>query len=983
MRHILTTITLSLAFTAIQAQTLNVVTGSVTTQFPATQTGDMTYTEGGKQLTICGKTYDVGNIDEIYIDESAVTDNTVDVVYDGSSATVTIAGNIASYVTAEVQGAHVNLTQSEDVADETCGEITYSLSGSTDNGELYMTGAYKATIELNGLKLTNQTPVWSGAAINIMNGKRIDMSVKKGTTNTLTDAANGGQKSALYCKGHLELKGKGTLNVNGLLAHAIKSGDYMSVKNCTVNVVGAVKDGISCNEYFLMESGTLNISGTGDDGIQVDLDGKTSTGQTANHEDEDTGNIYLTDGTLKITTGADGGKGLKAAGDVKVSGGKLTIVQTGTIVTEEDDISYPTSIKADGNVNITGGAIIIDNSADGGKGISADGEVTIDQSKATTIIDIKANGIGGTVETAGSATGGEEEQKSYRIYVSAPTSGGGGGPNGGGSSAWRTVYLYKADGTLVTQLTSTVNKWNGNSSVSFYYYDFVAADEGTYYFKGDNYTRGNTTYTILTETFSGPTSGSDVYLSITNSYTTSGTTRTYKLNNVTSEYTGSSESAEDEGTGYNATGIKADGNITISAGTVSVVNSGAMSKSIKSKATLTIGGGNLTLTPSGTMMVISGDASYSSAIKAVDFVQNAGTLTINASGQAGRGISATNITTNGGTLSITNSGEGVTGSSDDYTAKGMKADTSVKLNAGTITIAMTGTGGKGIKSKGTYTQGTSDGSGPTLTLSTTGSKLNASSGGGGGMGPGGWGMQTSGGGSAKGIKVQGTINIYGGTTEITTKTNGAEGLESKTKSDKAIVISGGKHYFFCYDDCINSAGAIVFDGGSTVCYSNGNDAVDSNYGTQGAITIGNGNVLAYTTKGAPEEGLDCDNNSYIKITGTGIGLSAGGAQGGGSSSSSISNAAQGYAIVTNTIKYASGQYYTLADSSGKNLVTYSLPAAINSTLSLFTATGMVKGSTYTLKSSGTEPTDATTAWHGLYVGSSAVGSTDVTSFQAK
>jgi hypothetical protein len=50
---------------------------------------------------------------------------------------------------------------------------------------------------------------------------------------------------------------------------------------------------------------------------------------------------------------------------------------------------------------------------------------------------------------------------------------------------------------------------------------------------------------------------------------------------------------------------------------------------------------------------------------------------------------------------------------------------------------------------------------------------------------------------------------------------------------------------------------------------------------------------------------------------------------------------------------------------------------VSSTLSLFTATGMVKGSTYTLKSSSTEPADAATAFHGLYIGSAAVGNTEV------
>lgn len=906
--------------------------------------------------------------------EAQSGDSTITINYTDSIAQVIVAKNVEDYVTVMVDSGHVTIAQDAELP----FEITYVLSGESNDGEFAMSGNYKATVELRGLTLTNP----NGAAINITNGKRIALSAKKGTVNTFADGKDGEQKAAIYCKGHLELKGQGTLNVTGNAAHAIKSGDYMSVKNCTVNVLSAVKDGLSANEFFLMQSGTINIKEVGDDGIQVDLDGEERTGITEDHEDEDSGNIYIEGGALNITLSSDGGKGMKAVGDVYVSGGTLDITQTGTLVVEESDLSYPTSIKAGGNIDITSGTITINNTADGGKGMSADGTLTIGAEEADSLlqiptIDITANGKGGVAEIAQS-TEETEEVKSYKVYVTLPAGGQGGGPGGGGN-AWRTVYLYKSDGTLVQQLTQTVTK----SNTTFYYYDFKAEDDGTYYFKADNYTSRNTTYTILSETFAGPASGSDVYYQITNSYTTSGTTRTYKLTNVSSTYSGTSDAAEEEGTGYNAAGLKADGNLTINTGTIHIKNSGSMSKSIKSKATTIINGGDITLTPSGGMQVINSDASYSIGIKTVDFVQNGGTLTIKSSGQAGRGVSANNIATNGGTLNITNSGAGVTGTNDDYTAKGLKANGDIKLNAGDITISMSGTGGKGIKCNGTFTEGTSDGEGPTLKISTTGSKLNASSGGGMGGPGGGWG-QTSGGGSAKGIKVQGTITLYGGTTEVNTATDGAEGLESKTSSAESILIKGGHHYFKCYDDCINSAGGIKFDGGITICYGYGNDAVDSNYGRSGAVDIGNGFVMAYSTRGAPEEGLDCDNDSYVKISGNGYAISGGAQQGGGggwggSSSSTISGAAQGYAFLSSPSSYNATSYYTLADADGNNLMTYKFDASFSNSHSIITAKGMVKGSKYSIKSSNEEPTDATESFHGVYLGSTAQGTTTVVS----
>ena len=961
----------TLHFTSSSAQTLNVVVGDVTYQFPASDAGIMNYANG-TNLTIEHKTFAISDITRMYVDATKVDSTTVNIVYNGTAAKVYVAGDIAHWITPTLSGAHVSIAQSDDVD----REITYSLSGTSTDGEFNMNGSYKATVELAGVTLTNP----NGAVINITNSKRIQLSAKRNTENTLTDGSDGSQKACIYSKGQLQLQGNGTLNVVGKAKHGIKSASYISIKNLTLNITSAVGDGISCEEYLQMKSGTLTIKGVGDDAIQVDLDGETSTGETTDHEDEDSGNVYLEGGTVDLTVTADAAKGIKAGGDINISGGSLTITQAGGIIAD-DDISYPTSVKADGNIAITGGTININNTADGGKGISAEGTLTIDESKATTVIDIKANGKGGTAETSGSSDD-DTPAASYKVYISLPTSGGGGGPGGGGggSNAWRNPVLYKSDGTKVTALTSTVTKTasTGYGSMTFYYYDFGEAVSGTYYIQGDNYSSRGTTYTIKSATFSAPTSGSDIYYSISNSYTTSGSTRTYQLSNVTNTYGGTSDVSEENGTSYNAIGLKADQDMTITAGTITVANSGAMSKSIKSKKNVTIDGGKITLKPSGSMQVINNDASYSSGIKCDDFTLNDGSVEITATGTAGRGISVKNAITNGGTLTITNSGAGQTGSNDSYTAKGIKADNSIALNDGTITIKMSGTGGKGIKSAGTYSQGKSDGSGPMLKVTTTGSSLGGSGGGGG------WpGQQSNSGSSAKGIKVQGAITIYGGETEVNTSTDGAEGLESKT----SVTIAGGKHYLKCYDDCINSSGKIFFNGGVTVCYSNGNDAVDSNAGTSGAVTIGNGVAFAYTTRGAPEEGFDCDNNSYIQITGTGIGISAGGSQGGGGgwggSGNTISNAKQGYAFVTSSISYAANRYYTLADSSGKNLVTYSFEASCSSSLALFTATGMVKGSSYNVKYSTTAPTDATTAWHGLYLGSSATGSTSVTSFTAQ
>ena len=306
----------------------------------------------------------------------AQDDNTVEVTYSGTTATVSVADNISQHLTVSQQGAHVSIAQSDSLA----SEITYRLTGTSTDGEFYMSGSYKATVELDGLTLTNTTPVYSGAAIHIQNGKRINVKVVTGTTNTLADAATGSQKGCLYVKGHAEFKQKGTLNVVGNVKHAIKAGEYVSLKNATLNITSAVGDGISCNQYFLMESGTINISGIDGDGIQCDLEGDTATAITEDHEDEDSGNIYISGGTIDITCTAIAAKGIKCAGDMFITDDPvISVTTTGKGTWDEDDLETKAAcgLSADGNIDISGGTLSLTATGSGGKGMKCDGILTI------------------------------------------------------------------------------------------------------------------------------------------------------------------------------------------------------------------------------------------------------------------------------------------------------------------------------------------------------------------------------------------------------------------------------------------------------------------------------------------------------------------------------------------------------------------------------------------------------------------------------
>lgn len=433
------------------AQTLNVKVGSVTYLFPASQTGDMTYSNG-TTLTIMGKEFTLSDISSMSVDNTTVTDGAIGVTYSGTSAAVTVAGNIAKYVTPTVSGAHVSIAQSSDLAEE----ITYTLSGTSTDGEFYTSGSYKATIELNGLTLTNATPVYSGAAIHVQNSKRIKVKVVTGTTNTLTDAASGSQKGCLYIKGHAEFAQKGTLNIVGNVKHGIKTGEYMSLKNATINITSAVGDGINCEQYFLMESGTLTISGTSDDGIQCDIEDTDTgtTGETTDHEDEDSGNIYISGGTINITCTATAAKGIKGEGDMKISGGTITIKTTGAGEWDSDDAETKAAcgLSCDGNMAISGGTLNLTSTGSGGKGMKCDGVLTVSDGTITVVTSGGLYYNNGTTENT-NYTGNTDNISSS--YYSAPKGIKAGLKTASGSSYTYSGGLVISGGTISVTTSGT------------------------------------------------------------------------------------------------------------------------------------------------------------------------------------------------------------------------------------------------------------------------------------------------------------------------------------------------------------------------------------------------------------------------------------------------------------------------------------------------------------------------------------------------
>ena len=302
------------------------------------------------------------------------------ITYQGKTASVNISPDIASVVTAAVQGADVSIVQDAAVQDE----ITYRLSGESSNGSLLLTGDYKATLSLEGLQLKSRT----GAAIQVKNGKRIAVVLKDGTDNVLTDAEGGTQKACLVVKGHTELQGGGSLTINARGKHALKSNEYVESKAGTgiITINSSVKDGIHTDEYVLIKGGTLRITTTG--GGYWDTDElKTKAPACINA----VGHVTINGGVIDLLSTGSGGKGIKCDSTFTINGGELTVRTTGTRYiyelydgdkTDIDNIpdslkNSPKAIKADMGVCVNDGVLNIYTEQDGGEGLESKDTLTI------------------------------------------------------------------------------------------------------------------------------------------------------------------------------------------------------------------------------------------------------------------------------------------------------------------------------------------------------------------------------------------------------------------------------------------------------------------------------------------------------------------------------------------------------------------------------------------------------------------------------
>jgi len=200
------------------------------------------------------------------------------------------------------------------------------------------------------------------------------------------------------------------------------------------------------------------------------------------------------------------------------------------------------------------------------------------------------------------------------------------------------------------------------------------------------------------------------------------------------------------------------------------------------------------------------------------------------------------------------------------------------------------------------------------------------------------------------------LTINGGT--ITVNSSAGEGIESKS----ILTINSGTIAVKTADDGLNAGTFIYINGGNIYAYSSSNDGIDSN----GKLTVTGGKIVSVGA-GSPEEGFDCDRNTF-KITG-GVLVGIGGA----TSSPTASVNTQASVILGGG---SVNQLVSIQSNDGAETLTFLIPRTY--TTMLFSSPKLKVSTTYKIFTGGSVSSGA--AFNGLYTSGIYSGGTQSSTF---
>ena len=252
--------------------------GTATTKTVTTVTSDTNSTSSGSLANSSADSTTLsGTTTADTVKSDMFTDRDKDASYDEASAT------------------KVNLSEVKDSNYTITKEGTYILSGSY-SGQIVVNVADTAKVQLvlDGVTITNE----SSAAIYVKEADKVFVTLKDGTTSTLTTSGtfvatdDNNVDGVIFSKGDLTINGRGSLKISST-AHGIVGKDDVVITGGNIDIT-STKKGISGKDSVRIADGTINIT-TGTDGIHSE-----------NSDDTSKGFVYIEGGTITINAADDG-----------------------------------------------------------------------------------------------------------------------------------------------------------------------------------------------------------------------------------------------------------------------------------------------------------------------------------------------------------------------------------------------------------------------------------------------------------------------------------------------------------------------------------------------------------------------------------------------------------------------------------------------------------------------------------------------------
>ncbi|NMH26583.1 carbohydrate-binding domain-containing protein [Flavobacterium silvaticum] len=481
----------------ITSGTINVISTTADVKGIKTGTNTLTIDGGSITVTVSGA-------------QSKGISSKGNILVNGGTISITVSG--ATVLTAEDSGfdpSYATGFKSDAQIIVTAGTITVGCTSAADggkgfsaDGEINISGGnFTVTTAGNGGSYTNTEGVAdtfstsgftsdaniniSGGTFNFTNtgieGKAIssdtDVAISGNTEITITNSGNAGK--GIKADGNVTFDGgTTTMNLSGTAVltasgsgfdssypSGVKADGTITVNSGTITVTGTSTakgtKGLSADTDIIVNNGTISITTAGNGAVYTNEAGTTDSYSSAAFSAD--GNLTINGGNVTTTSSGTGGKGLKADGTITIgtseSSPTLNITTTGArFLVSGTDYSHPKTLVAAGAVTINNGNNTFSSTDDG---VHSDTSVTVNGGTNTISAISATQGVGEGVEAPIiTFAGGTSNITASNDGINATY-----GTVTGGTESNDGSHLYITGGIVIVAGNDAIDS-NGNITIS-------------------------------------------------------------------------------------------------------------------------------------------------------------------------------------------------------------------------------------------------------------------------------------------------------------------------------------------------------------------------------------------------------------------------------------------------------------------------------------------------------------------------------------